>query len=110
MTQLAAYGLMVVVACLVALILTKRLNFPILTDLGMGMVAVGLVGAIDSILSDEACTASALAMRWGLVGGGLFVMFLSISIRLSRSKGRRSTDLMRLSEDEMARVRGRGKE
>lgn len=109
MKELSAYGLMIVVACLVMLIMTKRLSFPLLMDFGMGMVAVGLVGAIDAILSDETCTASALAMRWGLVGGGLFVMFLSISIRLAKAKGRRSTDIVRLSEDEMARVRGRGK-
>ncbi len=109
MTNLAAYGLMVLVAVLVALILTKKYNFPLLTDIGMGMVAMGLVGAVDSLLSDEACTASALAMRWALVGGGLFVMFLSITLRLSKSKGRRKTDIVHLSEEDMAKVRGRGK-
>lgn len=109
MTNLAAYGLMAVVVILVALIMTKRYNFPLMTDFGMGMVAVGLIGAIDSMLSDAACTASAVAIRWGLVGGGLFVMLLSVTMRISKSKGRRSTDIVRLTEEEMAHVRGRGK-
>lgn len=108
MTHLAAYGLMVVVAALVILILTKRYNFPLLTDLGMGMTAMGLIGAIDSILTDQECSAQAMAMRWALVGGGLFCMFISISMRISKAKGRRKTDIVRLSEEEMTRVHGRG--
>lgn len=109
MTEFAAYGLMVVVIILVGLILTKRYNFPLMTDLGMGMIAIGLVGAIDAILSDEICTVSAMAMRWGLVGGGLFVMLISVSIRLSKSKGQRATDIVHLTASDMAKVRGRGR-
>lgn len=110
MTNVAAAFLMGLIVALVMLILTKKYRFPLLMDLGMGMVALGLVGAVDSLLTDTACTAHALAARWGLVGGGLFVMFVSLSMRLSKSKGRRKTDIVTLSPEDMVKVRGRGKE
>ncbi len=81
-------------ALLCMLVLMRRLKLPLLMEFGMAMTSLGFIAAADAIHSETACTQTALLIRWGLVGGGLFTMLLSVALkaRKGQSAFRRLTD------------------
>ncbi len=104
--SIAAVVLGALVALVVCLMLTKRFQFPLLTDFGMGMVALGALGAIDSIVTGWSCSDEAIALRWGLLGGGMLLVLLSISLRLRRRRGRRLADVVVIDPNDMRHISG----
>jgi hypothetical protein len=97
--------MLVVAATLTGLVITKRLQFPLLMDLGMSSVAIGLVLAADALHSDAACTPFVLAVRWGFVAGGFLLILIAVARK--RSKGyKRLSDYRGLPTEDLKRVHG----
>ena len=95
-------------ALLAILILTKKLRFPLMMEVGMFCVAAGMLAAADALHSDSACTPLALMLRWCLVGGGFGLMLLSVLIKGRKQHGgfRRASDYVDLQHKDMTHVKG----
>lgn len=97
------------------LVLSRHFVLPLLMDIGLSMVALGFVSAIDTILSHGA-DPSANRVRWLLIGSGAALVALSVGIRLLFHKGPKKrisdwfpTQPTPLPDSDQKRVFGAGK-
>lgn len=107
MNTASAVLLAVLVLVLVLMILSRKVRLPLAMEFGMAFIAIGSLAAVDSVVSDTACTATALMARWALIGGGLLLVLLSVLVRLMMpGRHRRVSDFIDLDDDELRHIRG----
>ena len=94
-TSTAAIMLAVLILAMTMAVLDGKFKLPLLFECGMSFVILGFVGALDALINNSACTSDAVTLRWALVGGGTFIMLLSVVLTLQHQhqvKPCRATD------------------
>lgn len=98
-SSFVAGGLVIV---LVWLIITKKVNLPLLTEIGLFFIIISLISVSDNMISTYGGDPVAVAVRWLFACIGVIficisaaVNYVSVKRRIGR-RGRRSSDFMPL--------------
>lgn len=86
-----------VAAALGYFVVNRSYRLPLLMELGMSLIVLGLLAAADSIYALAPCDEGQAAVRWGAVALGLLLVFGSSVYRLMRQSSgpqRRITDIV----------------
>lgn len=93
------------VALFVWLVVTRKLRFPLLIELGMACIAIATWSALDALVTDFVSTQEQTAARWLLAGFGFALIVAQVAWRCFKHPGlaRRVTDHMDLDDKPLKR-------
>lgn len=69
-------------------VVNERLRFPLMAELGMASISLGMFGGAAAVISAAECSLQALQGIWSLIGLGLLLCLLSWRMRARQARER----------------------
>lgn len=69
-------------------IVNERLRFPLMAEIGMASISLGMFGGAAAVSSTAECSPQALQGIWSLIGLGLLLCLLSWRMRARQARER----------------------